>query len=112
MNIRHNPPPPGNMPDPLAPNIQRHPPENDHGRDGRHDAIRILVARLRNPRIRVERQQEAKERLEPHHRERDFARHGPVGVDHVDQTDVCALDGGKVYCLGIMLDRRKQTNTY
>jgi len=87
------------MPDPLAPNIKRHPHEYNGRRYCRHNAIRILVPRLSDPSIGVERQQEAKERLEPHHRERDLARDGPVRINHVDQTDVCSLDGGEVYCL-------------
>ncbi len=87
------------MPDLLAPKVQRDPAHQHHRRDGRHGAVRVEVARLSHPRVGVEGQQEAKQRLESHDGERDLARHGPVRVDDVDETDVGALDDGEVDCV-------------
>lgn len=98
VNVRNNRPLPSGVADLLAPDIQGHPHKDHNRRDGRHDAVCILISRLGDPSIGVERQQEPEERLEAHNGECDLACYGSVGVDDVDKADVGSLDGCEVYC--------------
>ncbi len=123
--VRDNGPVPRRMAHLLAPEVERH-PQQDHGRrDACQCPVRVLVARFRHPRVRVEGEEEPKQSwpetgneinlslacltdvghrrrgrltLESHHGERDFAGHRAVAVDDVDETDVCALGNGEVHC--------------
>lgn len=55
---------PSGMANPLAPDVQRDPKNDDGGRDSSHGAVGVLVTGRRHPWIRIEGQEESEKSLE------------------------------------------------
>lgn len=115
MHIRDHRPRPGGMTDLTSPDVQRHPKDDDDSGDTRHGTICTDIATLLDPGVRVERQQEAKERwrklpsisiclkwcvmvclgntltFKAHNRQCDLTSNRSVSINHVHQNDVRAL---------------------
>lgn len=97
MNVGNNRPPPTDMADLLAPDIERRSHQEHGSRKRRHGAIGVLVPGLADPGVRVEREQEPEQRLEAHYCQRDLPGYRPVSVDDIDEADIGCLGDGEVY---------------
>lgn len=61
VNVRNDRPMPGDVADLLAPYEQRDPEDDNHSRDASHGAKGVLITCLRDPGVRIKREEEAKE---------------------------------------------------
>ena len=84
------------MPDLPSKEEEGNKPNEDCGGDARHRTVRLDVTLLLHPRIGVERQEEAEERLETKLGDDDFSRNGTVGIDAIYQGNVVRGNDGEV----------------
>lgn len=91
IHIAHDTLVPSCMSTPLASNVKWHPEHQYSSVNSCHGAIGADISRFLNPRVCVERKEEAERRFEGHRSKHHVARNRTITIDGINQRNISGL---------------------